>query len=1093
MLIDNIGNGNKINYHELFYNFDISEEDLRMIRNQAAKLVRHSKNLDAWTASGYSDIVSMANSETLASLRQYWLQYFTPANSSESRREAFKKGAEETYGPSEARNELYDLRKNFGALTLKSTAIAEDSAQLFCMEVSTDLAPGSPKLNPLFVYPRGLHPAFALDSTSNPKAGFHFASTICQLMPDSPFKGVETAPMPSMRMDGKELIEFVSWCGNFQNCVKDSRDEDSEISLHIQVFVGDPLAFCFALQQLRTKSHSNILGCYVQAESGTALVLNGPCYDPVSPKYRAPLAFNVVDTNDLIDSDGLLNVLVAVIPILEETPASVLYTDTTYSPKTESSLLSDLLAADVRVMSTLLGVAPLAYLTGCTTRGYQQDVPSPVTSSTRLYNRIAWKFSPGGDEAGKLQSTLQCNPEEMVESLSCLYYKMLPDERPTPDTHEPKRTDTRLYPWLYTKRGFAAFLAFLKSRICTDWKKVCHSLVSRIQLSPMGEYGIQEVWVELYLMGVLDRLVTRSLAEDTKYNALQTDSRVTCIVVSIPRSELQTFHNQHLVLLEKSQSPLHVAALLLLDIDGHPHSKFASTVSTFGTLKIHSDGHNGVLEPDQRGWEGSSDLHVFALVPTEMLNSISPEKSTVTIRFIMDSCSPSSDLVATKDFDAFKVSLLADNVHLLESYPGINAPSPKTIENPSKFAVSNDKFQVTYPQLSISEMCFYIQLKFFKTKVKPLVKRGEALFTKKITPCTFTMQYGSFEYCFSFPFPVLGERCSYQISSEHDAIQVEVKVTLWSPSFRESGYYLNPFPIVRQKETVCNWNMPFIYFQILPQLDAGRLNDRDWLNQHLASMFSDQERRMSHSAGNSGLIAFKRSLQQFFSNLCGFRERLKTFEVKSTPLSPASIWIFVTGLFLEDTSHSVSAQAYVFYLPSISPSLTPFVNAVSRNPTKLIVGENGMKFWKLMLPSMVERARRWEHKNDCIYDEGIPRTDIVEGTPIIMSGEPPYCYCGYGKIYKMLIDSKIGDIGAALTHVAISPIFAAPFVELITRSRQEDEESNRATDREGEENCKVCGAKGSKKCGKCMAAIYCSRDCQTKDWKKHKNECKTNS
>ena len=176
-----------------------------------------------------------------------------------------------------------------------------------------------------------------------------------------------------------------------------------------------------------------------------------------------------------------------------------------------------------------------------------------------------------------------------------------------------------------------------------------------------------------------------------------------------------------------------------------------------------------------------------------------------------------------------------------------------------------------------------------------------------------------------------------------------------------------------------------------------------------------------------------------------------------------------------------------------SPALTPLIDAVSRNPTKLIVGENGMKFWKLMLPAMIERARRWEHQDDCIYKEGTPRTDIVEGRPTIVSGEPSYCYCGFGKIYRMLTDTKIGDIGAALTHVAISPIFAAPFVELVTRSRREDGEANRATSSEVEGSCKVCGVKGTKKCGKCMAAIYCSRDCQIKDWKKHKNECKAES
>jgi len=39
--------------------------------------------------------------------------------------------------------------------------------------------------------------------------------------------------------------------------------------------------------------------------------------------------------------------------------------------------------------------------------------------------------------------------------------------------------------------------------------------------------------------------------------------------------------------------------------------------------------------------------------------------------------------------------------------------------------------------------------------------------------------------------------------------------------------------------------------------------------------------------------------------------------------------------------------------------------------------------------------------------------------------------------------------------------------------------------------CRVCQRKGIalKKCGKCKQKLYCSRECQIKDWEKHKLIC----
>ena len=38
-------------------------------------------------------------------------------------------------------------------------------------------------------------------------------------------------------------------------------------------------------------------------------------------------------------------------------------------------------------------------------------------------------------------------------------------------------------------------------------------------------------------------------------------------------------------------------------------------------------------------------------------------------------------------------------------------------------------------------------------------------------------------------------------------------------------------------------------------------------------------------------------------------------------------------------------------------------------------------------------------------------------------------------------------------------------------------------------NCKLCSKIGEYKCSKCGKVIYCSIECQLKDWVNHKNNC----
>lgn len=41
----------------------------------------------------------------------------------------------------------------------------------------------------------------------------------------------------------------------------------------------------------------------------------------------------------------------------------------------------------------------------------------------------------------------------------------------------------------------------------------------------------------------------------------------------------------------------------------------------------------------------------------------------------------------------------------------------------------------------------------------------------------------------------------------------------------------------------------------------------------------------------------------------------------------------------------------------------------------------------------------------------------------------------------------------------------------------------------GETRCGSCGKEAVKKCGRCGIEWYCSRECQVKQWKTHKQVC----
>src|SRR6202022_1009908 len=153
----------------------------------------------------------------------------------------------------------------------------------------------------------------------------------------------------------------------------------------IRLFVADPVALCYALQERNAPETVVVPVNYSLPWSATPLKLDGDSYT-ADTKDPAPRVFNVIDTSNITDHAGPLSVLIATIPLLERAPMSTIITETTtphWSQETSlvHVMVSGLNNVQTNIIFSILGIAPLAYLTKIAHRGLGQDTPTVVDFS----------------------------------------------------------------------------------------------------------------------------------------------------------------------------------------------------------------------------------------------------------------------------------------------------------------------------------------------------------------------------------------------------------------------------------------------------------------------------------------------------------------------------------------------------------------------------------------------------------------------------------------------------------------------------------------------------------------------------------------
>lgn len=289
----------------IYYHLWLSDEDLKILDAQARKLLEVSASLEAWNSSRYSESLKFHDARSLAEVRRVWQSYHHPEdpvrrNAAQSkivkeriegaqqfRRHVFgDKGVSWTGFRSAAPvgakalsdlNKVYDLFWKHGRLPLESND--EQSVHI---------------PNPLFA--STLTATSTFHYGSDPLLGFHVAAAYLHLTGQSSLRSEQSTKNNLQRLAKTARSQFKAWATAFS--ARTSR-------IVVEVIVGDAFETCTSLTSPKSGPNSNQPDAQVAARR----------------------RFNVIDTSNLADHLGLMNLLIYKVPLLEKLDQSTLHTD----------------------------------------------------------------------------------------------------------------------------------------------------------------------------------------------------------------------------------------------------------------------------------------------------------------------------------------------------------------------------------------------------------------------------------------------------------------------------------------------------------------------------------------------------------------------------------------------------------------------------------------------------------------------------------------------------------------------------------------------------------------------------------------------
>ena len=777
----------------IFYHFFLDRKSYNILLAQCRTLIQSASNMQVWKSSKYGTYLRFCTEHSLAEIRRHWVLYVETDDLSDKDQKAlkisFNSGMKSVLDSSD--NVLSALR-SAGPVGLFS--IHEQGPKSFREFWTTGVTSSTstpkkspPYVNPTFVYSLS-GKRFNVHYGTDPILAFHLA----QAMGD--IKGAQSPPTLSPKdLVASSMDQFASWCSSFKRRLVSS----PKANIIIRFFVGETLAFCRSLDICKELTVADT-GVYSSPWSGIQIKLDLEDYGGTSP--TAPLTFNVIDTSNLTDHAGLLNILIATVPLLQRKPWSVLHTNTllvnTFENGAPTSGLTEKACGDIPTLSILLGIAPSPNLFHFTTHSNKHEVlASSMTSSKQVHEPLAWRF-PTSVVANSTslihhfevaQPLTNCNANELAEFFFSVYLHMFASENLAQNmrymgnmTSFSKQVNVH-----YTRASLVGLLALVKARVQTEWSRAMDhfiNLVASERTLLMGPHAYQDLVCELYMRNlhspdVLGAQYLESVrGPSDRFLGWKEVPSIVCIVLKVPRHALNPLE-------EIDPDQIGTPMLQCESENGSFHNIHTSIQLIFGELKVSNVAgeRSAIITEDPQGWEGKSPLIATFYLPSWIL-TITPKGTTIGLHVrntpqslisLMGKLGMRLTIYSTSLSDTEHIEVLRhrpDNVGEVERTRRLSSPAPSRTDGADKGKVTL-KFDSSGRKATTLTIRDNIQA---GEAAKSLAETAEVTI-KPLADCTILASYAQHQRYFIFPFPVRVAAAKLRIARKSLYLEVRIK------------------------------------------------------------------------------------------------------------------------------------------------------------------------------------------------------------------------------------------------------------------------------------------------------------------------------
>ncbi|KAI9867364.1 MAG: hypothetical protein M1813_008922 [Trichoglossum hirsutum] len=1048
----------------IFYHLYISEGDLKLLQDNASRLVQVSDCVDMWLASPYGRLIEFMSQDTLKQLRTYWSLYAETKNFTNAQKKAFE------YRAREGISKIYRERiggsnsfHGFRSAGAHRMGAMETMAKAFKGFWDNGVVGGTSDgvlrlgrggkgwVNPMFAISSAPTGNVAVHYGSDPLLGFHLAEAF-------------DSSKPSVKVEQVVYLaksQFRDWCNSFVMFAKTG-------GVRIKFFCGDAIRFGHELQSNyynRSSDFTRFTRLYLGPWTSRPLVL-----DWLAEPSQKPHLFDVIDTSNLADHVGILNVLPAVAPMLSRKPSSVLYTENLIASEGSTSTLQHLLCSDVTTMALVIGLAPVGLLLGFTTDavGNESLLSSLMNLSGNDWHlgqdrmRIPWKVPELGDiyvasaleNMGDMKYQLSLDAEQLANYFFDLYLQMFAQENITGrlPTRQPALRMAKIQH--YTRLSMVVLLQLAKANILTNWERVVRCFLDKVEADRyllVGMNCIQELYLYLRLFGLwqnkaLDETPRESI--ETTIGPLRPPSGekgplsqirfppVVFVSLIVPREELRVFTDQALNSIGTPGLHLYVEHSEL----GFENSFFAIQCFFCRTRSTTKGGTAYDIDTDSCGWIGSADLLVTCPVPTFML--LLGSKVGIRVGLAVNT-SPFTFQYTLKlglKMTIFECGLEdEDRLWVTEEAPGVSGVhhlrrfsqlglTPSLELNPSiPYVLLSDKGS------PVTQIQIRVQLPQDSEGARALMNGAEVTAASS-SACTIRLDIGgTFVHRLVYPFPI--GRVVSKIKVARESSWVEVIASI-APAHSLGGYRANPFPLVQDVHQKVTWGLSRVRLDQQPIVPVG--GDFNWLRGFMGLTLSASERVGNILYGNSLLTSGSPdffnlgvTIEIFFGNFVGKYSQctpIKIFHLASKSRNGSiDTLILATAIRHDLDAGSILLDAYAVPLTrSRCTSLRRALESLHRSRSLImpLLDEESI-LWKQLLPSLAERCRyTWTHRTSCEYR--------VQGrVPLsTVHAELPLCSCGEGQALEGFPNgNELKPFRKYATRIAIPPLFAVPYAE----------------------------------------------------------------